>query len=631
MKILEVKNNLVKISYTAQDNLVISGFVIIEDSQSPYVAQVMSLKADSGINYAIVKLLFTFNAEGVVKNYNGTIPELNANITRLSAEELLDILPIEIPFPAGKIAQQDFILNIDYSTFDKNLLICADNIENTDILLSNIAKRITENQDKSVIFDSTGTIEAENKLVFGKDFKLPLNYDTINFIYEHDLNDVEPTSKAIIQDILIEVQEYSKTLLDKFIPFDLFIAVIDAQTKKLNLPELALLKNKLLKYKNDNAFAQEASEIHSLRGAIRANLSTLLDISNADSYLQKLIISTVYNEIDELGLYVYSLVKIDNENSDKRLLKKFINTNNKISTIVACPHNYRYLHDLKEIASNMFLFTPQTVQHDFSSYNVFLNKLNPDECVVFGKATQNIPLIIEMMPIEMLHEYQNKFAEQRAQKEAEEQNPDDAFNEASDTYSQDSMMEDSTIAATESVEEPVQTQEDIPPAEENETQEAPLEETETTSDETVEDKPNEDFFVPLDMDIPAAAESDPFSTVESPESADSAAENDVIEESPAEQEEELVVTREDSAELPLEPIEETFEQDIINEESEVAEEPDEFDSNISEDQLAEAPLDSDFQESFNQDEFSEPEQFDSEEMISEESENIPEEEEEEEE
>ena len=150
MKILEVKNNLVKISYTAQDNLVLSGFVIIEDSKQPYVAQVMSLKAESGLNYAIVKLLFTFNEEGVVKNYNGTIPELNASITRLSSDELLDILPIEKPVKAGKLAQQNFLLNIDYSVFEKNLLICSDKVENTDIMLSNIAKQITENDDKSV-------------------------------------------------------------------------------------------------------------------------------------------------------------------------------------------------------------------------------------------------------------------------------------------------------------------------------------------------------------------------------------------------------------------------------------------------------------------------------------------------
>lgn len=119
MKILEVKNNLVKISHTAQDDLVLSGFVIIEDSQYPYVAQIMSLKADSGSNYAIAKLLFTFNEEGIVKNYNGTVPELNASITRLSSDELLDILPVEKPLKIGKLAQQDFILNIDYSALEK--------------------------------------------------------------------------------------------------------------------------------------------------------------------------------------------------------------------------------------------------------------------------------------------------------------------------------------------------------------------------------------------------------------------------------------------------------------------------------------------------------------------------------
>ena len=69
MKVLEVKNNLVKIEYNQEDNLLLAGFVVIEDSLSPYVAQIMSLKADNGMNYAIVKLLFTFNDEGILKNY----------------------------------------------------------------------------------------------------------------------------------------------------------------------------------------------------------------------------------------------------------------------------------------------------------------------------------------------------------------------------------------------------------------------------------------------------------------------------------------------------------------------------------------------------------------------------------
>ena len=56
MKVLEIKNNLVKIAYDVKDNLALSNFVIIEDTNTPYVAQVVNIKADSTTNFAIVKL-----------------------------------------------------------------------------------------------------------------------------------------------------------------------------------------------------------------------------------------------------------------------------------------------------------------------------------------------------------------------------------------------------------------------------------------------------------------------------------------------------------------------------------------------------------------------------------------------
>lgn len=110
---------MVKISYTTADNLILGGFVIIEDEQTPYVAQVLSLKADNGMNYAIVKLLFTFNEEGIVKNYDGTIPSLDASITKLSSDELLDILPVNIPIEIGELAQQELVLKVDSSILEK--------------------------------------------------------------------------------------------------------------------------------------------------------------------------------------------------------------------------------------------------------------------------------------------------------------------------------------------------------------------------------------------------------------------------------------------------------------------------------------------------------------------------------
>ena len=71
MKVLEIKNNLIKVSYDTEDKLVLAGFVVIEDEKSPYVAQIVSLKADNGISYAIAKLMFTFDSEGVYRDRSG--------------------------------------------------------------------------------------------------------------------------------------------------------------------------------------------------------------------------------------------------------------------------------------------------------------------------------------------------------------------------------------------------------------------------------------------------------------------------------------------------------------------------------------------------------------------------------
>ena len=242
MKVLEIKNNLVKIAYDAADNLALSSFVVIQDVNTPYVAQVMNLKADITSNYAIVKLLFTFNEEGILKNYNGTIPSLKSTVTKLPANELLDIIPIDNALKIGVLAEQDTILKVDKSIVNNNLLICSDNTENTSRLINNIASQLKE---KVVIFDTEGTLGFKNTINLGKDYKLPLNYDTINFIYENDLDDVDATSKAIIQDIFIELQEYTKTLPEGYLPFDTFLSVVDQQYKEKQIPQLKLLKNKL--------------------------------------------------------------------------------------------------------------------------------------------------------------------------------------------------------------------------------------------------------------------------------------------------------------------------------------------------------------------------------------------------
>lgn len=414
MQVLEIKNNLVKIAYDVNDNLALSSFVIIEDTNTPYVAQVVNVKADKLTNFAIVKLLFTFNEEGILKNYNGTIPSLKSTVSILPSKELLDIIPIENNLIMGKLAQQGVTLNVDKTILDNNLLVCSDNVENTNILLKNITKQIDE---KIVIFDTDGLFDAENKITFGKDFKLPLNYDTINFIYENELDDVDATSRAVIQDIFIEVQEYTKNLPEGYLPFETFINVVDQQYKETQIPQLVLLKNKLIKYRDLNAFAETLKDVLSLSIAIDKSKVTIIDISEMAPVLQKEIMSYTYGVMKGINETIYSFVKVDNANSSKRLLKTFLSRDGIYTTII-CRHEYKYLPELKSAAQNLILFTPQTLQHDFAAYNTFLNKLNTDEFIIYGAHTQNIPLIVELDELEL--DTQNDDDETESEKDIEE-------------------------------------------------------------------------------------------------------------------------------------------------------------------------------------------------------------------
>ena len=377
------------------DNLALSGFVIIEDTNCPYVAQVVSLKADTPINTAIVRLLFTFDSEGVLKNYNGTIPSIKASISKLPSNELLDVMPVETPIKLGALAQQGIPLFVDKTAFEHNMVVCCNKQENINTFVNNILPQFDAIQQKTVVIDVDGEFDYENKFEFGYDFKLPLNYTTLEYIFDNDLGDVDATSKAVIQDIFYEVQEYSKTLPLGFIPFNTFLEVVDAQYKETKIPELVLLKNKLLKYKEENVFALNSVEITDLVEEIKHSNITVLNISKVEGELQKQVISYIYDTMAQTQETVYSIIKLNNYIASKRLIKRFIDSGN-VRTSIICGYEFKYLQELKQYAGNMLFFAPLTTQHDFAAYNIYLAKLNPEEFIAFGDATQEIPFIIEL-------------------------------------------------------------------------------------------------------------------------------------------------------------------------------------------------------------------------------------------
>lgn len=401
MQIVEVKNNLVKVSYdTAQENLILSGFVVIKDSPQSFIGQIIHLDANHNGNFAVVKLLFVFDQNGVIKSYNGSIPNLKSFLDIIQPHELLDILPVQNPIVIGELAQQNTILKLDRTFLEENLLVCCENEEDNKLLVKNLAKQLVNDGKKVLVIDADGDLSfSQNKIVGGKDFKLPLNYETINFIYEKGLDDAKAETKAMIQEIFLEVQNYIKTLSEKFIPFETFKNVVDAQYQQLGIVELVLLKNKLLKYYEAGIFAQDKSEIDSLKVSLQKPETTIWDLSDIDDKVQREMISYAYSLINELNgeldKEIYVICNISNANSDKKLLKQIFTAKKAYSTLI-CPYSYKYLNELKQLSKNLVLFAPIQQQNDFASYNIFLSKLNSHEFIIYGKATHHIPLIVKL-------------------------------------------------------------------------------------------------------------------------------------------------------------------------------------------------------------------------------------------
>lgn len=396
MQIVEVKNNLVKVSFDAvSEGLFLSGFVVIKDAAQAFIGQVVNLDANASGSFAVVKLLFVFNDAGVITGYNGSIPDMNSLLDVVHPSELLEILPVQNPIIIGDLAQQNTLLKLDRSLLEENLLICSEKIENNLSLMELFAVQLYNEGKKLLVIDTVGNVNfSPNKVYAGKDFKLPLNYDSINFIYEKGLEDASTETKAMIQEVFLEVQNYVKTLPEKFIPFQDFKMVVDSQYEETELVELVLLKNKLLKYNEEGVFAQDPNEFNSLRASFNFMEPTIFDVSGVDEKIQREMISYAYslaNQID--GTYVFC--NINNENSDKKLLKQIFMSNKVYSTLI-CGYSYKYLKEIKQLAKNLILFAPIHQQNDFAGYNTFLNKLNNHEFIIYGKTTQYLPLIVKL-------------------------------------------------------------------------------------------------------------------------------------------------------------------------------------------------------------------------------------------
>ena len=283
MKIVEIKNSLAKLYYKPSElPLLLSDFLTIDDGNKKLLSQVVSIESTNteSTNCAILKFSLDINENNTYAVYSGYTPALDAKIEKTPTNIIDSVFSsayktILIGNLTGSTQAE---INLNASVIDKFLYLQSDRIEDTQKFISKLVEFNNDNGLKTLLIDFDGIAEYSNTNVIelGKEFKLPIGNETLNYIYEYDLTGLTLEQKTIVQDIILEIQEYINTLESGFIPFNTLLEVVNDIYDSDKSTGIILLRNKLLKYKQFDIFASTQEEIDTLELSLKNNNVTVL-------------------------------------------------------------------------------------------------------------------------------------------------------------------------------------------------------------------------------------------------------------------------------------------------------------------------------------------------------------------
>ena len=228
MKIVEVRDGFVKLE--SQKKIEISSFLELKGLEKRYIAQVIRTK-NNGAGYNIyAKILFIY--DGMLKKYDKTLPDNTAEISEFSFNLINNSFEYSNPIVIGKFISGRENILVDSDSFKNSALVSIDSPESNNIIIRNLANQFKQT-GKTVIIDMLGVINSDEKFVAGRDFKLPLNTESLKFMYEDCLYDATAESKNLIKDIFTDLVEYSNDV--KFLPFSTLKTIVDDMVEKSHI------------------------------------------------------------------------------------------------------------------------------------------------------------------------------------------------------------------------------------------------------------------------------------------------------------------------------------------------------------------------------------------------------------
>lgn len=392
MQVANTLNNTIRILFNPKlEPFKLFDFLMVKSDGSKYIAQIIEIyddKFDASQNVAKIKLFYQINQNNEVMPYDNFTPNKECEIIKVKQEEIESFINQDKEtFIFGTNTKSSTALNLQYDFFENNAVVLADKVENANSVTFNLAKNLSTRKNV-VIIDQTGVLDYEDakKIKAGKNFRMPLNYSTIDYVFNKCLVDASLEFQAIGGEIISEIKRFAKKQENEFIPFNHLTRVLIQQYKATPYPELKLLLVRLKKYQMDEVFAKTKADKENLFKAIEKNPITILDLSSIEPFWQKAYLEYITSDIDK---DIFLIARINDEHFDSDLINKIYNKKKNIKFVPNVSYNYKRLPSVMQHCKNYILMPSLFQRADFLDANFALSNLISQGCVVFGENTDN--------------------------------------------------------------------------------------------------------------------------------------------------------------------------------------------------------------------------------------------------
>ena len=399
MRVIQTVNDTIRLLFNPKTEVFsLSDFLLVRDADENFLAQVVEVyddKFDQEANVAKIKLIYRIVNGNEIKPYDNYTPSRECEVAKIKQSEIEKCINLDKKtIVIGKSYKTKEEMKLNTNFFDNNCVIFADKFEQTNQIFETLSPRLAKYKNVLILdFSGAVKIEGANEFAAMKNFKLPLAYDTIDYIQQKSLMRAKLETQVVLGDVFEEVKKFLVNDEEYYIPYQRFIKVVQNQAKLTPSVELQVLISWLKKYDRLNIFAKTKREYEGLFKSVEKNKITVLDLSNLKIEWQKEFVEYISNKIDK---DIFLLARLNDNNINNDILNSLYFKKKNISFIPSFAYGYKKASYIMEFAQNYILLPAMNPKRDFTHANFQIQSLNKDAFMIFGEDTKDFIFTLEL-------------------------------------------------------------------------------------------------------------------------------------------------------------------------------------------------------------------------------------------